>query len=151
MALTITSANSVFMLAITGVYATPQQLMAFGVDEAFDTEAGETAEVVVGVDNYGVAGWRPRTFRQTVTLLASSPSFLIFENWIAAMDQINEVLYASAIVSIPAIARKYTFPQGALTRYPPLPNVRRTLQQRQFEITWMPQGLGQPAVTSAPL
>lgn len=151
MAMTITSANSIYMLSIAGVFNTPQQLMAFGVDEAFDTEPAETAEVVIGVDNYGVAGWRPYNIEQTITLLPSSPSFLIFEQWIAAQGMINEILYASAIVSLPAIGRKYTFPQGALSRYPALPNVRRVLQNRQFRITWMPQGLGRPPVVSSPI
>lgn len=151
MAMTITSANSIYMLSITGVFNSPQQLMAFGVDEAFDTEAAETAEVVIGVDNYGVAGWRPYNILQTVTLLPSSPSFVIFENWISAQGTSNEIIYASAVVTLPSIGRKYTFPQGSLTRYPALPNVRRVLQNRQFQITWMPQGLGRPPVVSSPL
>lgn len=151
MAITITSANSVFMLSVDSVFPVPQQLQGFGVDEAIDTEPTDVAEVVVGVDSVGVAGWVPRLIKTNVTLLASSPSFLVFENWIEAMDKINEVLYSQCTISIPAIARKYSGAQGMLTRFPPLPNIRRTLQQRTFEITWMPQGLGRPALTQAPM
>lgn len=149
--LTITSANSIFMLSIESVFPTPQQLVGFGVDEAFDTEPADMAEVVVGVDNIGVAGWVPRLVTQTITLLAASPSFTIFEDWVQAQDAIQEVLYASATVTLPSIGRKYAFTKGALSRYPALPNVRRTLQQRQFTIVWMPPGNSLPPMTSAPV
>lgn len=151
MALTITSANSILMLSIASVFPAPQQIQGFGVDEAFDTEATDMAETQVGVDSFGVAGWVPRQVPMTITLLASSPSFLIFEEWVTAQDKINEILYASAVISIPSIARKYAAGKGALTRYPQLPNVRRVLQQRQFVITWLPDGLGRPAITQGPL
>jgi hypothetical protein len=150
MALTITSANAVFMLGISSVFPVPQRLQGFGVDEAFDTEPTEISEVRLGVDSVGVAGWVPRLVKITVTLLPSSPSFLLFENWVTAMDNINEILYANCTIVIPSIGRKYTGAQGSLTRYPPLPNVRKTLMDRQFEITWMPQGLGRPALSQAP-
>jgi hypothetical protein len=132
----VTSASAIYMLSIDTVYPTPQKLEGFGVDEAFDTEAVEMAEVQLGVDGFSAAGWVPRLTIQTITLLAASPSFLIFENWAAAMDLIKEVYYATGIITIPAIKRKYTLRRGVLTRYPPVPNARRTLQQRQFQVTW---------------
>lgn len=136
MALTITSANAVYMLAIDGVFPVPQQLQGWGVDEAFDTEMADIAEVQLGVDGLAVSGWIPRLTKQTVTLLAASGSFSIFETWVAAMDQAREVLYASGTILLPSVGRKYSLPQGTLTRYPALPNVKKVLQQRQFEITW---------------
>jgi hypothetical protein len=149
-ALTITSASSIVMLSVASVFPTAQQLRGFGVDEAFDTEPTEAAEVQLGVDGFAAAGWVPRLVVQTFTLHAASPDFTIFEDWIAAQDLIEEVLYAAATITIPAIKRKYNFAQGALTRFPSLPNARKTLQQRQFTITWMPPSTGLPAVTSAP-
>jgi hypothetical protein len=135
-ALTITSASAVYMLSIDTVYPTPQKLEGFGVDEAFDTEATEIAEVQLGVDGFSASGWVPRLTTQTITLIASSPSFRIFEDWVAAMDLIKEVYYANATISIPAIKRKYSLRQGTLTRFSSLPNARKTLQQRQFTIVW---------------
>ncbi len=148
--LSITSASAVVMLSVASVFPTAQQLRGFGVDEAFDTEPVEAAEVQLGVDGFAAAGWVPRLVPQTYTLHAASPDFVIFEDWVAAQDAIQEILYASATITIPAIKRKYSFAQGALTRFPTLPNARRTLQQRQFVITWMPPSVGVPAVTSAP-
>lgn len=149
MALTITSANTILMLLISDVFPTPQQIQDFGVDEAIDVEMAEMAVTMVGVDGQGVAGWVPREVTMTITLLPSSRSFLVFENWIAAMDNVREVLYASATMVVPSIQRKYTMTRGVLTRYPQLPNIRRTLQNRQFEIKWLP-GEGLPAITSGP-
>jgi hypothetical protein len=148
---TITSANAVYMLSLPAVFPVAQQLEGFGVDEAFDTEPADTAEVRLGVDGLGVAGWIPRLTEQNITLLAASSSFLIFENWVMAQDVIGEIIYASAIVLIPSIARKYSFVQGALTRFPALPNVKKVLADRQFRITWMPPAPGIPAVTFAPM
>jgi hypothetical protein len=150
MALSITSASSIVMLSVASVFPTPQQLRGFGVDEAFDTEPSDAAEVALGVDGFAAAGWVPRNVVQTYTLHAASPDFTLFEDWVAAQDQIQEILYASATITIPALKRKYAFAQGALTRFPALPNARRTLQQRQFVITWMPAPGGVPAITASP-
>lgn len=134
--LTITSANAIYTLSVDTVFPTPQQLQGFGVDEAFDTEMADLADVVLGVDGIAVAGWRPRLTRQTITLLAASPSFGLFETWQAAMDNSKEIFYATGLIQLPAIGRQYALPQGTLTRYPALPNARRTLQDRRFEIVW---------------
>lgn len=136
MALTITSANAVYMLSVDTVFPTPVQIQGFGVDEAFDTEASDVAEVQLGVDGLAVSGWVPRLTTQTITLLAASPSFQLFEAWVQAMDVAREVLYAQGTIAIPSIGRKYSLPQGTLTRYPAMPNAKRVLAQRQFTITW---------------
>lgn len=151
MALTITSMNSVFMLTIPTVFPAPQELKGFGVDEAFETDPVDAAVVQTGVDGIGTAGFVPREVPMTVTLLASSDSFIVFDTWVAAMDALRDMIYASAVISMPSIGRKWTCYQGALTRYPTMPSARRTLQQRQFQITWMPLGAGQPAIFPAPL
>jgi hypothetical protein len=145
MAFTITSASSIYMLSIADVYPTPQKIEGFGVDEAFSTDASDVAEVQMGVDGFTASGWLPRLTTQTITLHAASPSFRVFEDWIAAMDLAREVLYATGVIEIPAIGRKYTLSQGTLTRFPPLPNVRRTLEQRQFTIVWAHGVTGQDA------
>lgn len=151
MPLTITSMNSVFMLTIPTVFPAPQQIQGFGVDEAFETDPVDSSVVQTGVDGVGTAGLVPREVPMTVTLLASSASFVVFDSWLAAMDALRDVVYASAVISMPSIGRKWTCYQGSLTRYPTMPSARRTLQQRQFQITWMPPGGGQPAIFGAPI
>lgn len=148
-ALTITSMNAIYMLTVPGVFNAPQRLEAFGVDEAFETEPVESAVVQTGVDGVGTAGLVPREIPQTITLLASSASFVLFDDWIQAMDALGDIIYATAIITLPSIGRKYTCHKGVLSRYPTMPSARRTLQQRQFQITWLPD-VGQPAIFGSP-
>ena len=148
--LTITSANSVYMLGVPGVFSAPQQLQQFAVDEAFDVEQAEITVTQIGVDGEGVAGWVPRPIVHTISLMATSPSNLLFEQWITALDGAREVIYATGTIALPSIQRKYSMQRGILTRYNEHANVRRTLQSRSFQITWLP-GNGLPAFSRAPL
>lgn len=147
--LTITSANAVYMLAVSSVFPTPQQLQGFAVDEAFDTEQAEINVTQVGVDGVGVAGWVPREIKHTIVLLPSSNSRPIFEQWVTAMDNIRDTLYATATIVLPSLGLKYACQKGSLTRYPQMPGVRRVLQPVRYEITWLPDN-GLPAITLAP-
>lgn len=147
---TITSANSVYLLGIATVFPVPQRLQGFSADMMFDTEATDMAETQVGADGYSAAGWLPRATPQTITLIASSPSIDVFEQWIAAQDELQEVLYATAQIQIPSIRRTYTAFKGVLRRGPMIAPAHRVLQPRAFTIEWLPD-LGQPAMSYARL
>ncbi len=133
---TITAANSVFMLSITGLYVTPQRLQGYSADAAFDTDAVEPAETMMGVDGKMSAGFVPTMTKQTITLQADSPSCAVFETWLAAMKSAREVLFANGTVSLPSVGRKYTMTKGVLSSYPAISGVRKVLQPRAFAITW---------------
>jgi hypothetical protein len=147
---TITSDNASFLLTVANVYPNGIPLYGFGVDDAFVAETAETAEIQVGVDGYGVMGYRPRSVAMSVRLLASSPSILVFQNWLAMEDQIGDKLPASAIIIIPSAGQKYTCANGALMRTPTMPPVRRVLGNMEWRIEWLPNGPGQPAISFAP-
>jgi hypothetical protein len=87
----------------------------------------------------------------SIRLLAASPSIIVFENWSAAEDQLGEKLAATAIITMPSIGRKYACQSGTLMRISSMAEVRRVLQNREFRINWLPQGPGQPAISSAPM
>lgn len=146
---TITAANAIFMLSIASVFPTPVQLQGFGVDDAFATDVVDNTETQVGVDGFGVAGYVPRSPSMTIRLLASSPSVIVFENWIAAQDLAQEVLYAAATIKLPSIGRIYTCYQGSLMRASTMADVRKVLANREFHIQWLPQGTI-PAISAAP-
>lgn len=149
----ITSANAVFMIAIQSVFPTPIQLQQFGVDDAFTNEMVPVTESQVGVDGFGVSGYVPRAVDMTIRNLASSgpAGVQIFEDWVAQMDQLGDVLYASATITMPAIGRKYTCALGSAGRYSSLADARRVLANREFHILWLPQGPGVPAISAAPM
>lgn len=151
MALTITSANAIFVLTVPQVFPNGIQLQKFGVDDAFTTEIVDATETQVGVDGFGVAGYIPRSPRMTIRLLASADvDYTVFETWIAQQDLIGDVLYASASIALPSVGRKYTCYQGSLMGISSLPDARRVLANREFNIRWLPQGRI-PAITFGPM
>lgn len=133
---TITSANAVYMLAVTGLFPVPQQLQGFAADDIFDTEAITPAEILMGVDGKLSAGYTPVPTKQNISLQADSDSNLIFEIWHTAQQAAKEVYSASAIVRLPSIKRSYVLTKGILTSYTPIPDAKKTLQPRKFAITW---------------
>lgn len=133
---TLTAANSVFMLAIPGLYPIPQRIEGFATDDALSMEAVASAEVVKGVDGRSSGAWIPALFPQKIMLQADSPSLQIFENWAQAQITAREVMSANATIAIPAIGRKYNMTTGYLTKSTPMVSIKKTLQPGEYEITW---------------
>ena len=150
MATTITSATAVYILTVPGVFNAAVQLQGWSADEAFDTAQADASVTQLGVDGTGVSGWVPREVEQTLSLLASSPSNNIFDQWVAYQDSISDVVYASGSIRIPSLKVQYTMVQGTLQRYPIAPNARRVMMPRAYVIRWLPQP-GIPAVTVSPI
>lgn len=142
-AATITSANSILLISIAGLYDIPQQLQGFAADDVFDTEAIEPAETMMGVDGRLSAGWVPTPIKQNISLQADSDSIRIFENWVTAQKTAREVYEATGQVQLPSVRRKYAMVRGFLTSIPPTPAAKKVLQPRRFQITW-------ESITSAP-
>lgn len=132
----ITSANAVLLLGITGIFSTPQQLQQFSADDVYDIDALQTAEVAMGVDGYLAAGFVWVEVKQKITLQADSPSNVIFEQWYEAQKVASDIYRASGSVTLKSVNRKYTMTNGVLTSYAPAPNGKKVLQARTYEITW---------------
>lgn len=133
---TITAANSVFALTITGLYPAPQILHGYAADDAFSTDAVETAETVMGLDGHLSGGFIFNPVKQTIVLMPDSASLDIFNNWSLAQLASREVLIANASISLPAIGKKYVLTRGFLTSHKPIPDVKKVLQSVQYQITW---------------
>lgn len=145
----ITSANAVFQLSINTLFS--GTLQQFGVDDAFTAEVVDTVETEVGVDGYGVGGYRPHEVPMGIRFEAASPSLTVFENWIGAQDALNDVLYGSAVILMPSIGRKYVCQLGFIVRVSTMAAARKVLADREFNIHWMPQGPGVPAIAAGPM
>lgn len=146
----ITAANSVLLLGFGGVFPNAQQIQGFGADDAFTNSAVAIAEARVGVDGFGVGGYVPRMVPFTLRLLPSSPSIVIFETLVRALDTLGDVIYAFGQVTMPAVGLKYSMPYGLLMDFQTMADARRVLADREFRFQWLPQGPQQPAVTSSP-
>ena len=134
--LTLTAANSVFLLGVVGLYATAQQLQGYATDAAFAVADVDMAEVMKGVDGNMSYGWIPQLNKQTISLQADSSSGFIFENWVQAENAANEKYPCFGILTIPALQRSYTLSNGVLSKTIPHPKGGKTLMPRDFEITW---------------
>lgn len=133
---TLTAANSVITLVITGLFPVPQQLQGFSADDIFDTAAVKPADVLMGVDGMLSGGWVPTIKEQTYTLQANSISNLIFDTWFASQEAAREVFTATGGILLPGVGTAYAMINGFLTSYSPVPDVRRILQPRKFTISW---------------
>jgi hypothetical protein len=133
---TLTVANSVYMLGIGELFPVPQQLQGYAADDVFTTEAVDAVETVMGVDGLLSAGWVAVAKRQTITLQADSGSVLMFDAWQQSQEVIRDAYVANGLITLPSLGMIYTLTKGFLTSYTPIPDARRTLQPRRFQITW---------------
>jgi hypothetical protein len=132
----ITSANAVFMLSISTIFPSPQQLQGWASDDAFTTAVMKIAETMMGVDGLLSGGYVNVPVEQEVALQADSPSNAIFDQWRAAQLQVQDVYTATATIQLPGLGLKWAMTKGFLTGYPPLPDVKKLLQPKKFGLTW---------------
>lgn len=133
---TITSANSVYTLSVATIFATPVQLQGYAADDAFTTSQLRAAETQMGVDGQLAGGFVFAAVEQEISLLASSASNALFDQWYAASINARDAYPASATVQLPSLGIKWTMSNGFLTMYSIIPEARRVLQPRKFQITW---------------
>lgn len=132
----ITAANAVFMLGITSVFPSPQQLQGFSADDIFGTDPMESAEVSMGVDGRLSGGFVFVPVKQGISLQADSISNQLFDNWFTAQQTAQDTFIANATVLLPGLGKKWTLTRGFLTTYPPIPDAGKLLKPRRFGITW---------------
>lgn len=136
---TITSANCRLTFTVSGpvgIVVGPFTVQGYASDDAFATEAVESAIALLGVDGRMSAGWVPRLTKQIVNLQADSPSLALFEAWDGAQTVLRDVLKADGALAYPGLAKGYVLVNGVLTRVTPMPAARRVLEPVVYEITW---------------
>jgi hypothetical protein len=134
--MSLTAANSVFTLAISGLFSIPQTLQGYSADDILGMEELDAGQVIMGVDGNTVAGMVQVPTKQTVYLQADSPSNLIFEAWRTAELGAKQKYSAIGVIQYPSVNRLYALTTGWLTKYPQLADAKKSLQPRRYEITW---------------
>jgi len=132
----LTAANAILLIGVVGLYDSPQQIQGFSTDDAFDVDAIEGAETMMGVDGRMSAGFVPRERKMSIVLQADSLSNDFFDNWARAQEVGRSLYWANGSIAIPANRKKYTLTNGILSSYKPLPGVKKVLQPRTHVITW---------------
>lgn len=132
----ITSANSVLLLGVVGLFAVPQQLQGFGADDAFSIDPVDISETVMGVDGKMSSGWIPQIKVMNVTLQADSASNTFFEAWYAAQEAARETYAAFGTIVQPSVGKAYALTNGVLSNFSPMADSKKVLQARKFQIKW---------------
>lgn len=140
----ITSANSVIMLAVPGVFNAPTPLQQFAADDIFTNDPVAAAEVAMGVDGFLAAGFVFAPVQWSVSLMADSPSNAFFDEWYRANVKAIDVFRCNGSVWLPSLGQKFAMTNGALTTYRNMPDAAKTLRSRSFVVTWQ-------SVSPAPL
>lgn len=133
---TITSANSVLTLSIPDVFDFPVLVQGYATDDAFDVENVDSAEAVMGVDGFMSAGYLPFITPMRIQLQADSSSLALFDQWLGAMRNAQEVFYANGSLVIPSIQKSYAMFKGALTKSKQVPSAKKVLGPVDFELKW---------------
>lgn len=131
----ITSLNSVFILAVPGVI-NAIQLQGFAADDIFTVDPLEIIETMMGIDGILSAGLVAVPVKMGIHLQADSTSNAVFDAWYAQMQKVNDVYFANANVTLTSINQKYALTKGVLVTYPPLADAAKTLRPRKYTIVW---------------
>lgn len=132
----ITAANAVIFLSLPPIFPVPQQIQGFSADDVFGITAIEPAEVQMGIDGVQSAGFVFVSKKWAITLQADSLSNDFFDAWIQAQELILDTYRATAVVILTSIGKKWAMTNGVLTSYPPMPEAKKVLQPRKYEMTW---------------
>lgn len=133
---TITAANSEFVIVCPQVFAVPQTLQGYATDDAFDTEEVTLAETKLGVDAFKSAGFIPYLITQAIHLQADSTAIAVFDAIAQAMTSSREVVELTGSIWLPGPGTVYDMANGTLTKYKPLPDVKKLLEPQNFSIVW---------------
>lgn len=132
----ITSADSTFVISSADFALAATILEGYAADAAFAMDNSDTAETSLGVDGKLSAGWVPRTYNQTITLQADSPSRAVFDALVAAQDATRNVFRLNGVINLPGNQYSYNLTRGVLKNYKAMPDAQRTLQPLTFVIEW---------------
>lgn len=133
---TITAADAVIMLSVSGLFSAPQQLQGFAADNIYEIGDQTVTETLMGVDGRLSGGFVFNPVQQTFNIQADSDSNNLFETW-ANSQRANKTAYvANGTTLLSAIGTEYISTRGFLMSYPPLPSAAKVLQPRRYVIQW---------------
>lgn len=143
--MSITSANAVIMLAVPGVFPSPQQMQQFSADDIFSNDPIQVNQVEMGVDGTLAAGFVFNPVSWSISLMADSPSHQFFDTWYQSMVTAVETYRCNGTIWLRGLNRKFDMVNGALTTYRVMSDAGKTMRSRAHVITWQRV---QPAVVS---
>lgn len=133
---TITSANATLVLGVLNFLPTAQQIQGFSTDDIFTADDVTSVETQMGVDGIFSAGFMFVEKPLEITLQASSPSNAFFDSWNEAQQAAIDVLEGFGTLTLPSYGYSFALITGFLKRMKPIPDARKVLQPRRFQVVW---------------
>lgn len=140
----ITSANAVITLQVTGIFTTPFQLQGFSADNIYDAPETELVQTAMGVDGRLSGGFVFNPVDQSFSIQADSETNTFFETWAARMNTQKDVYVAEGTTRLISVNRAYVMRRGFLVNAHQFPAAGRILQPRRYTVRW-------ERVTSTPI
>lgn len=132
----ITSANAVITISVTGIFSTPFQLQGFSADNIYDTPETELVQTAMGVDGRLSGGFVFNPLDQSFSVQADSETNDFFETWASRMNTRKDVYVAEGNTRLISVGKSYTMKRGFLVNAHQMPSAGRILQPRRYTIRW---------------
>ncbi|MDY3115983.1 MAG: hypothetical protein SOR95_08420 [Sutterella sp.] len=132
----VTSANLSATMVVDELFPAGFNLEMFSTDAAITVDAVVATEARMSVDGKLVGGVTPAPKVVTITIEPASPSLPYFVDIVRAYETTLTPFKVELTVTLPAIGRVFTFTNGLLTSYPPMPGAAKTLQPLAFQFTF---------------
>jgi len=136
MSRTVTAANVVLTITVSGLYDSPQQISGYSTDKVWSTDALKLAETMMGVDGILSAGYVPNPVNMTISLQANSFGIDVFDNIIQSTQQQREIYWINGSISVPATGKVYSAVNGVVETAKVIPDASKVLQAQEYTITW---------------
>lgn len=117
MSATLTTANSVIVMTVAGLYPSGLTLSGYAADNVFEAGEVENGEFQMGIDGKLSAGFVFNEIPMTITLSADSSSLRAFEEIWARERANRDKLAISLSVTLPSLGRRSTLRNGFLRSY----------------------------------
>lgn len=132
----ISSVTAVLTLVIPGVYPNGVIIQGWSADDFLDLDRIPKVEARMGIDGILALGYVIHPRKMKIKLEANSPSGIVFDNWAQAHDQALDAIPASGTLILSNNGVQATLTNGGLTEYSDVPQIKKTLQPQEYEITW---------------
>ena len=128
----ITSANATGVLTVDSLYPAGVALENFGTDQSLALADVQMAETRMGVDGRMVAGMTPSIKQLTLTVEPVSPTLVVLDQLIKAMDQTRRIYLCGIVFIVPSIAKVFNYSVGVLQTAKPMPDPKKVLDPQNF-------------------
>ncbi|XWJ90284.1 phage tail fiber protein [Phytobacter ursingii] len=126
----ISSASSSLQIIVPSLYPAGFAVDNYAADSSFEAAALTTKEDLMTADGHYHAGLIFNPVEWTITLAPPSSAASKLDDWQAYEKTAMSVFGCNAVLRIPSLSVKYTFVNGVLYTWTPVPPGKRILQPR---------------------